>query len=285
MIETYLLEQFVAFADCGTLLKASETLHISQPSLSRSMKKLEAELGVSLFQRENSKIALNETGKIAAEYARRTLDANQKMIDRVISFDRSLRTVNIGSCAPFPVNDIIPTLQERMPGKTISAEVTTDERLLSLLKSRMYQLVILHEDPDDKKIFCQRYMTEQLYVSLPQGHPLAKRKSLKLEDIKGIRILANSTLGFWKDIILEHLSEDDLLIQSGFDAYTELIHASNLPFFNSDQYIKRGYKAPGRVSIPISDDSTNVTYYLACLASEQKTYRSVFNAVRGNLIK
>ena len=44
LIETYLLEQFEAVARCGTLLKASEELHISQPSLSRSMKKLEDEV-------------------------------------------------------------------------------------------------------------------------------------------------------------------------------------------------------------------------------------------------
>ena len=69
MIETYLLEQFAAFARCGTLLKASEELHITQPTLSRSMKKLEEELGVSIFHRENSKLSLNETGKVAAEYA------------------------------------------------------------------------------------------------------------------------------------------------------------------------------------------------------------------------
>ena len=76
-------------------------------------------------------------------------------------------------------------------------------------------------------------MTEQLFISLPNEHTLVSRNSLKLEDIKGIRILANSTIGFWKDIILEKLSEDDLLIQSDFDAYIKLIHASNLPFFNS----------------------------------------------------
>ena len=95
MIENYLLEQFAAFAQYGTLLKTSEMLHISQPSLSRSMKKLEDEFGVPLFHRENKKLLLNETGKVAAEYARRALDANQEMIDHVTAFHRSLRTIYV----------------------------------------------------------------------------------------------------------------------------------------------------------------------------------------------
>ena len=97
LIESYLLEQFEAVARCGTLLKASEELHISQPSLSRSMKKLEEELGVSLFKRENSKISLNETGKLAADYARREMEANREMVERVWAFDRSQRTVTLTS--------------------------------------------------------------------------------------------------------------------------------------------------------------------------------------------
>ena len=138
LIESYLLEQFEAVARCGTLLKASEELHISQPSLSRSMKKLEDVLGVSLFIRENSKISLNETGKLAADYARRVLEANQEMIERVTAFDRSLRTVSIGSCSPFPINDLMPTLQEQLPGKTLSTElVSNDEKLLDGLRSHL----------------------------------------------------------------------------------------------------------------------------------------------------
>ncbi|MBP3897156.1 MAG: LysR family transcriptional regulator [Mogibacterium sp.] len=284
MIENYLLEQFVAFAECGTLLKASGELHISQPSLSRSMKKLEEELGVSLFHRENSKISLNETGMVAAEYARRALGANQEMIDHVISFDRSLRTVFIGSCAPLPINDLMPTLQERMPGKTISAEIASDIKLLSGLRNRSYQLAILHEEPGDKSIFCQRFMEEQLYISIDIGHALAKEKSVSFEDLKDLRILMDGNVGFWNDVCREMLSPDNLLIQSSFDAFSELVQASRLPLFNSSQFLARGYHPPGRVSIPIADNEAHATYYLSCLVSEQKKYRSVFNATRGNLI-
>ncbi|MBQ6505309.1 MAG: LysR family transcriptional regulator, partial [Flexilinea sp.] len=54
MIEIYLLEQLAAFSKYGTLVGAADALHITQPALSRSMKKLENKFGVSLFHRENS---------------------------------------------------------------------------------------------------------------------------------------------------------------------------------------------------------------------------------------
>ncbi len=286
MIENYLLEQFMGFAEHGTLLKASEALHISQPSLSRSMKKLEEEFGVSLFHRENSKIALNETGKVAAEYARRALDANQEMIDRVVMFDRSLRTVNLGSCAPFPINELMPTLQERLPGKTLSTELQdSDERLIHGLRNHIYQLAVLHECPEDKALYCQRYLEESLFITLPEDHPLAKKQSVTFEDLKGVRVLMTAGVGFWMDVTLKHLSGSDLLIQNSMDALAELIDASSLPFFNSDQMIKTGYEMPGRVSLPIKDADAHATYYLCCLASEQKAYRSLFNAVRGNALR
>ena len=287
MVETYLLEQFEAVARCGTLLKASEELHISQPSLSRSMKKLEDVLGVTLFQRENSKIALNETGKLAAEYARRALEANQEMIERVTAFDRSLRTVSIGSCSPFPINALMPILQEQLMGKTLSTElIDKDSRLLSGLHSRLYQMVILHSHPEgDTDLFCQHYLDEQLYISLPPDHPLAGRSSVSFADLRGIRILMTAHIGFWMEITLKKLDASDLLIQNSMDALLELIDASSLPVFNSDQIIRQVHQSPGRISIPITDPEAHATYWLSCLKADYPKYQSVFNVVRGNTIR
>ena len=286
MIEIYLLEQFDAFARCGTLLAASEELHITQPTLSRSMKKLEDEFGVSLFHRENSKLSLNETGKLAAEYARRALEANQEMIDRVVMFDRSLRTVSLGSCAPFPVNELMPTLQEQLPGKTLSSELlSNDEQLLKGLRNHLYQLVILHENPEDKTLYCQRYLEEKLYITVPEDHPLAIKQSVTFDELKGFRILMTSAIGFWMGVTLKHLSESDLLIQTSTDALAELIDASNLPFFNSDQMMRAGVEIPGRISLPITDGDAHATFWVACLASEQLKYRSLFSAIRGTMLR
>lgn len=54
MIELYELRQFAAFASAGTLLEAAEVLHLSQPALSRNMKKLEEDLGIPLFIRKKT---------------------------------------------------------------------------------------------------------------------------------------------------------------------------------------------------------------------------------------
>jgi len=286
MIETYLLEQFAAFARCGTLLKASEELHITQPTLSRSMKKLEEELGVSIFHRENSKLSLNETGKVAAEYAEKALQANQDLIDHVLAYDRSLRTVNIGSSSPFPINELMPALQEYLSEKTILTElVDTDELLLTGLKNRRYDLVILHSLPEDKTLYCQRYMDEQICLTVDENHPFAQKKSISFAEMLGMRILVSGKIGFWMDICKKHLSEEDLLVQRGLEALGELIEASTLPFFNSDRMIEMGVQIPGRVSVPISDEDAHATYWVACRASDQSKYRSIFNTVRSYALR
>ena len=286
MIENYLLEQFAAFARCGTLLKASEELHITQPTLSRSMKKLEEELGVSLFHRENSKLSLNKTGEIAAEYAEKALSANQDFVDHVLAFDRSLRTVSIGSCSPFPINELMPTLQNYLSSKTILTELSdSDEPLLKGLKNHQYDLVILHTLPDDKSLFCQRYMDEQIYISISNDHPIAQQESVTFDDLSGIRILVSGSIGFWMDICKKHLNASDLLVQSSADAMDELAEASTLPMFNSDRMIELGYDAPGRISVPISDKDALATYWVVCRAQDQNKYRSIFNVVRGYVIR
>ena len=110
MFELYQLAQLVAFADCGTLAAAAEQLHLSQPALSRSMQRLEADMQVSLFDRQKNRIELNANGQLAVEHARKLLWQAQDMVSAVQSFDRQQRTILVGSCAPAPLWEILPAL-------------------------------------------------------------------------------------------------------------------------------------------------------------------------------
>lgn len=89
MLELYDLEKLVTFKSEGTLVAASEKLLISQPALSRSMRKLEDEIGVELFTRSKNRMELNENGLLAAELAEKLLGETASLIARVRQLDRS----------------------------------------------------------------------------------------------------------------------------------------------------------------------------------------------------
>lgn len=285
MVEIFLLEQLVSFAKNGSLTRAAEELHITQPALSRSMKKIEDVFGVPLFERSKSKIILNETGKVAAKYAESVLDANREMLERTISFDRSRRTIVFGSCASLPIYELMPVFQEHFSGMAITSEISDNDRLISGLKNHIYQLAVVHEQPNDNNIFCQRYIDEHLYVTFPIGHAFASRKAISFADLEGMSILAHGSSGFWLDVCRQNLKGAKLLMQDSMDELHELVVSSSLPAFNSDCLIKRGYVLADRVAIPLSDKAAYTTYYLSCLNSEKTKYNSVFNAVRSSIIR
>ena len=143
MIESCLWEQLAALYSSGTLSSAAEKLHLSQPSLSRSMKKLEDVLGVSLFERQKNRIILNETGVLAARYAMRLMEEEEETVKQIRLFDRSLRTFSVGSCAPGPLMELLPQITAAFPELSVSSAVAGVEQLMQGLTANEYAAVIL----------------------------------------------------------------------------------------------------------------------------------------------
>ena len=277
MIETYLLKQLVTFAKCGTLSAASEELYISQPALSRSMQKLEEILNVKLFERRKNKITLNATGILAAERAEIILHEINDMVEKVRSFERSQHTVSFGSCASIPHREMIALISQVYPEMSINSELKTDAQLLKGLYDETYQLVILHERPQDEKLYFKEFGHERLYLSVPSGHPFAERKEIYLNEFDGQTMLLYSVIGFWYDLCVAKMPNTKFLLQNDLDVFGELVSASDFPVFTSSFYLNRGEAIPGRVSIPILDPEFDVTYWCVCRSSERGNFKPVFS--------
>ena len=260
MFELYQLEQLLAFAECGTLSGAAERLHLSQPALSRSMQRLEAELQVSLFDRQKNKIEFNENGRMAAEYARQVMEKCQDMILRVQAFDRSQRTILIGSCAPAPIWEIVPILTNLYAERTISSELRENDVLLQGLRDDVYQLIILPFSIEENGISCVKYGEEHLYFSLPPAHPLSGSAGLFMKDLNGETMLLRNHLGFWRELTDRKMPDTRFLEQEDV-AFEELVRSSALPSFATDVVLRRAGNPTNRVNIPILDEEANVTYY------------------------
>lgn len=286
MIVLTQLEHLIAVAQYGTLSKAAEILHISQPVLSRSMQKLEDELQVQLFHRQKNRIALNQSGITAVECARRVLTEAQHMIYQVREFDRSQHMILIGSCAPAPLWFLLPLAAQLYPEMTIASELKNDAVLFDGLENGTYRLIVLTEEiniQEHPEFYCQRYGEENLCLALPPNHLLSNRTDgVYLKEIDGERMLLYTDIGFWKDWSQKMLPSTYFLLQQNLEDFSELVAASDLPAFSSDLGLQKNLydiKRANRVYIPILDPEAHVTYYCACRMTDRKQLMPLFQEI------
>lgn len=279
MPDIYQLEYLISIAEHGTFSKAAKELHLSQSALSRSMQKLESELRVTLFERKKNKVELNRNGELAVECAKKVISQMQDMTEKVRIFDRNSRTISVGSCAPAPLLDVIPTLSNAYPDMAISSEMQEQDKLLQGLKDGIYHLLITSFPVDEADVSCMAYGEEQLFYSLPPGHPLSGEKGLYFTDLDGENILLYTKIGFWYDIPVSKMPSAHFFLQDDDYVYCELVNASALPTFISDIMIKRYGKPSNRIIIPILDDEAHVCYFLSCLSKEKAKLSAFFRRV------
>lgn len=279
MVELGLLEQLAAFARRGTLSAAAAELHISQPALSQSMKKLEADLGVPLFERTRNRLRLNETGVLAAQLGEALLEQSRDLEERLRLFDRSRRTISLGTCAPAPLWDLSPRLARLYPQMTVSTELkNSDQALLDGLARGAYQLVVTHTPPGEG-LYGLPFQRERLFLSVPPSHPLAERTALTPADLDGQNLLLYTDIGFWHDFCRERLPNAHFLVMSEWDAFGEVAGTGAFPSFVSDLHMAREGVPAGRAVIPILDDRAEATYYCVCRAEHRDQYRRLFQTL------
>ena len=275
MIEMSQLEQLAAFADCGTLSGAAEMLHISQPTLTRAMQKLEGAFGVPLFTHGKNRLTLNENGELAVEHAKKILAQTDDMVRLVQALDKASRTLSIGVCAPMPMFFLLQQTTALFPEKTVSCEIKSNDELLAGLKAETYQLIVLPFAPEDPDLLSSACGTEQLLFALSPDHPFAQKDGLYMEEINGENMLLLSEIGFWHDICVEKMPLSRFLIQNERFDFDELVQSSILPSFASDWTVRLNGAPKGRVLVPVLDPEATATYYIVCRKKEKQQLRSL----------
>ncbi len=301
MIETYLLENLVAFGDYGTLSEAAEKLHVSQPSLTRSMQKLEDEIGVPLFERTKNRISLNEFGLQAVSSARWILQEQDNMVRELQSRYRLSRTISLGCCAPVPSWDMQQTLSQLYPDLTISVEIRPEEILWRGLSEEIYQLIVVpvqtsiyQEDgirfpelqgtPADR-LQAVPYRRERLSVSLPAAHPLAREKELSFKDIDGLTMLQYRSVGFWFPICQEKMPHSRFLMQDDYATFREIVSSSSIPCFSTDLMRARTtvpdtrLDSRQRINIPLTDPEIDITYVLVLKKENRARFQALLKQI------
>lgn len=267
MVDYEMLEQFVTFYRTGTLRETAEKMHISQPTLTRNMQKLEAAFGVPLFKRTKNSIALNETGTLAAEDAQMLLKQTENMLQRARDFDRKTRTFMLGVCTPVYVPELIRRITALYPAAAISSEVQKVSQLLEGVKDGHYHAILLPFYPEDDDLSYRKWGEEHLSFLLPKHHRFARRKAISVSEMNGENMLLFQDIGFWHDLVVEKMHDSRFLVQTERYTFMELIENSTMPVFTTDYSFDSSHGSVpigSRVAVPIIDPEFNVSYYLVC---------------------
>lgn len=279
MLNLYELEQLIAFSDMGTLSKAAEKLHISQPTITRAMQHLEEIFGVTLFLREKNRITLNETGIKAVEQAKQVLLTVDAALKNIKEYDKSLHTITINSCAPAPLWYVLPALTSAYPSMTIASSLKEISAILENLIGGFCQIAILPIAIQPEGYISIPFLEENLSVCVPISHELANKTSVNFSDLNGFNFLLKSEIGFWDEMCRVQMPSSKFLIQTDEFEYEELIKESSLPCFTTNLVSDCKNLFVDRVVIPVVNPEANVTYCLVC-HSHNKTYSNIVKSIQ-----
>lgn len=273
------LEQLCALDQYQTFTAAAAALHISQPSLSRSMQHLESELGVCLFERARNRASLNANGKAAVKMAQAILDQCHQMKTDLAALDLANRKASLASCAPLPLELLADKIAREYPDWKVQTQMDERENLKAGLDTGLYDAIILDAPLKESRFFCRPLMQESLFVIVDKSHPLADRDEIYLREMNGQTMLLVQNIGIWQDLVDQQMPNAHFLIQQDRAALEILRRESTLPYFVTEPL--GGMADPKRKKIRILDDQAVKTFYLC--AREEGRARLNFLFSRADL--
>lgn len=187
------LKYLVALADTRHFGRAAEKSHVSQPTLSAQIRKLEDYLGVQLVERQPRKVALTDIGERVVDRARRILRESDEMV-QLAQMSRDplagkLRVALIPTLGPYLLPIVATRIRKAVPKLQLLLYEYQTEVLLERLRAGEIDVGILalgHETEDCEK---RVLFDEPFTVALPATHALAKKATLKLDDLSGETLL------------------------------------------------------------------------------------------------
>ena len=185
-IELRLLRYVVAVAEELNFSRAARQLHVSQPSLSKQIRKLEEVLGSQIFFRTKRDVSLSSVGALFVEEARKALRHSEQAANVVRHF-RPATHLHVGY-SPYVNPDLVMAVRSlsgtALPDGTLSLKSYFTRRQLSKLRDGRLNAALVILPVNDSDLVVEAILLESLLVALPDGHSLARNRTVALSDLR-----------------------------------------------------------------------------------------------------
>ena len=274
------LRQLDEIVRSGTLQAAAERLHLSQSDLSRSLRRLEEDLGQPLFDRTRNSMQVNAAGRMALEHARLMLAEERRLRDDFAALAKRERTVRVTSVAPAPTWRLSSMVLERHPTTIVEPDIASEQEVEARLLNGLCDLAIMARAPKLPTMKAATFMHEDLYANVPSGHVLYDREQLTFAELDGHTFLVYGGIGFWHDIHVRMLPFSQFVTQPDRTIFLQQVRTSSLLTFTTNAP-ENTSRHESRRPIPITDPEAHVTFYLCMRNDASERVQALFALAAG----
>ncbi|MFD0372256.1 LysR family transcriptional regulator [Streptomyces sp. NPDC127114] len=203
-MDLHALRQFVVVARLEHLSRAAEELRVAQPSLSRTIARLESELGAPLFDRAG-RLRLNEAGKAFLRHAERSLgelDAGRRAVAAITGGESG--TVRLASETFLTLTGPLGAFKRARPGVEVELHQMAADEMERRLRAQEVDLCVASQPVPSEGLEAVRLLDEQVWVVTPLGHPLAGRASVTVAELAD-EPFVTTRAGHWQRRLLDRL--------------------------------------------------------------------------------
>lgn len=187
-MEVHQLRYFLAVARAANFSRAAEACRVAQPSLSQQIMKLEDELGERLFERTKREVSLTPAGERLRAHAQRVLDeldaARASVRDAGAAVRGRVALGALPTVAPYFLPGRLREFAEAFPEVEVVVHEDTTERLARAVLEKEIDLALVSTPVERRGLEAVRLFDEPLLIALPEGHALARKRRLAVEDLE-----------------------------------------------------------------------------------------------------
>ncbi len=201
------LRYIVAVARERHFGRAAETCFVSQPTLSVAVKKLEEELGVTLFERGPGEVSVTPAGQKIVEQAQRVLEEASRIREIAAAgkdpLAGPLRLGAIYTIGPYLLPKLIPILRRTAPAMQLLIQENFTHRLAEELRSGEVDVILVALPFEAPGVMTRAVYDEPFMVAVPKGHPWEGRKRVTSEELTSESLLLLGEGHCFRDQVLE----------------------------------------------------------------------------------